>query len=181
MRQRDSLQEAQPHASAVFPSHRAPRPDSTWAASVVAATVSKEARSVLSKLPFFISKQTFGTAAWKCSPVTVFVPETWNRARMFTTPGRTADVWGVNVILSSFFSYAVYDVNRGAVEGCCCASGVWVCRGDCTCVWNSETAGDGADGPGTGAGEAGLGEASNNPRMSCILLFCGCGEMDGVG
>lgn len=119
--------------------------------------------------PFtFNFKHTFGTAAWKCNPVTVFVPQTWNRAMMFTTPGRAADVWGVNVILSSFFSYAVYDVNRGAVDGCCCAGsgGVCVCTGGCTCVWGSENANGDADGPSADAGDAGFGEASKSPRMS---------------
>lgn len=94
---------------------------------------------------------------------------------MFTIPGRAADVCGVNVILSSFFSYAVYDVKRGTVDGCCWAGdgGACVCASGCT---GMENASDGA-----GAGDAGLGEASKSPRMSCMLLFCGCGDMEDAG
>lgn len=101
---------------------------------------------------------------------------------MFTTPGREVDVWGVNVILSSFFSYAVYDVNRGAVDGCCCAGsvGVCVCTGSCTSACGSENGSDAA-GPRAGAEDAGFGEMSKSPRMSCMLLFCGCGEMEDAG
>lgn len=111
----------------------------------------------------------------------VFVPETWNRAMMFTTPGRAADVCGVNVTLSSFFSYAVYDVNRGAVDGCCCAGGACVCTSGCACVWGIENASGDADAIGTGAGDVGFGEASKRPRMSCMLLLCGCGDMKDAG
>jgi hypothetical protein len=55
-----------------------------------------------------------GTAAWKLSPVASVAPDTWNRAKIITTPGFAADVCGVRVILSSFLSYALYDVRRGA-------------------------------------------------------------------
>lgn len=44
-------------------------------------------------------------------------PDTWNRARIITTPGFAGDVCGVNVIFSSFLSYAVYGVSR-----CCCGA-----------------------------------------------------------
>jgi hypothetical protein len=49
-------------------------------------------------------KLTLGTAAWKLNPVADVVPDTWNRARIMTTPGRAGDVWGVSVIFSSFLS-----------------------------------------------------------------------------
>lgn len=70
----------------------------------------------LSSFPFGFGL-TFGTAAWKLSPVTACPPDTWNRARIITTPGFAGDVCGVSVIFSSFLSYAVYGVNR-----CCCGA-----------------------------------------------------------
>ena len=101
---------------------------------------------------------------------------------MFTIPGRAADVCGVNVILSSFFSYAVYDVNRGAVDGCCAGGGgACACTNGCACVWGIENNDADADGTGAAVGDAGFGEASKSPRISCMLLFCGCGDMEDAG
>lgn len=103
--------------------------------------------------------RTFGTAAWKFTPVAGVLPVTWNLAKMLTTPGRNGDVCGVSDILSSFLSYAGYAVNRGAA-GCACGGGV--------CVCGKVNAGDATAGGGVGA-EAGV--ESKRPRMSLTLLF----------
>ena len=44
-----------------------------------------------------------------------------------TVPGAAADVCGVNVIFSPFFSYAVYEVSLGGEETGGAGAGVWVC------------------------------------------------------
>lgn len=74
---------------------------------------------------------TFGTAAWKFKPVASVAPETWNLAKIITIPGFATDVCGVRVILSSFLSYAVYDVRRGAAGvGAGAGAGVGAGAGD---------------------------------------------------
>ena len=64
-------------------------------------------RQSLEKDPEEEKKRTFGTATWNDNPVATFCPVTWNRANTLTIPGLFGLVCGVNVTLSSFFSYAV--------------------------------------------------------------------------
>lgn len=115
---------------------------------------------------------TFGTAAWKFKPVAPVPPETWNRARIITTPGFVAEVCGVSVILSSFLSYAVYDVKREAAGGCAATGG------DCDC--GSENA-EGVAGA-TYAGVDGVEVVAfilvlvpKRPRISSTVVRCESG------
>lgn len=62
-----------------------------------------------------LKQLTLGTAAWKFSAVTGFVPVAWKLAMILTRPGRVADVCGFRVMRSSFLSYAEYP---GGVAAC---------------------------------------------------------------
>ena len=107
-----------------------------------------------------------GTAAWKFIPDTGVLPVTWNRAKIFTTPGLCGEVCGVSEIRSSFLSYAGYAVNFGAGA----AAG---CGGDCACgSANADGAGAAAAGGGGDVAAATEGVWSNKPRMSSTVLFC---------
>ena len=77
----------------------------------------------------------------------------------------------------------MYDVNRGAVDGCGWAGGGGACvsTSGVACAWGIENASDDNDGTGAGAGDTEFGEASKRPRMSWMLLFCGCGGMEDAG
>ena len=113
---------------------------------------------------------TFGTAAWKLSPLSGFTPFAVKCARMRTRPGRVGDVCGVSVILSSFLSYAVYPVGAGACAGgsdVACGMGGEVAAAEAA-VSNSEGC---AAAYGGAAGVVGGAEGeSKSPRMSCAML-----------
>lgn len=99
-------------------------------------------------------------------PLAAFPPMTWNRARIITNPGLAAFVWGVKVILSSFFSYAVYAVSLGA-GGCG--------GGDCVC------SNENADGVGVAAVSGGDVDVFGvmvvlGPKRSRMLSMAACRE-----
>ena len=114
--------------------------------------------------------RTFGTAAWKFSPVTGVFPATWNRARMFTTPGRWGFVCGVNDMRSSFLSYAGYAVSCFAAG---CGGAAWVCGNE-----NAEGAVllDGERGLVAAAADTeGVGEPKRDMMSSTALVGCCAG------
>ena len=78
------------HASVVTPSRWVERLDSTSAASAAAGTNGVSMH--WERKAHWKKRFTLGTAAWKLSPDAAFDPVTWNRAIIFTTPGRDADV-----------------------------------------------------------------------------------------
>ena len=98
---------------------------------------------------------TLGTAAWNVIAEAADDPDTWNLARIMTTPGLAADVCGVRVILNVFLSYAVYCCSFEAGPG---GAGAWA---------------------GAGAGEDDAGgldwEIERDARRSAPL-FCGGGD-----
>lgn len=108
-------------------------------------------------------EHTFGTAAWKLSPVAGLVPDTWKRASIMTVPGCAADVWGVNVILSSFVSYAVYEVRRGAAGCGAGTGGDWVAG-----MLKADIGFDGGMAAAGGA-DAALGPGPNRPMISSTV------------
>jgi hypothetical protein len=110
------------------------------------------------------SHLTLGTAAWKLTLLIDCVPETWNRARIFTTPGRAGETWGVSVIFREDFLYAVYElagVAAGAGAGTgtgttiCCAgtTGGVNPKGDEDCNSVGEAYDEGAAGETVGEAE----------------------------
>lgn len=80
-----------------------------------------------------------------------------------TVPGCAADVWGVRVILSSFFSYAVYDVRRGTAG--CDGAGCGVCVAG---MLKADIGSDGGMAAG-GEGAVAVGPGPNNPMISSTV------------